>query len=340
MNQSTPSQHSIVESIQARDFDAVSAAGSSAIGPLLRAWRGKDRVVGQWAYQALRRLGKRAIPGLLRGLSDPSASIRHDAARMAGLIKDRDTTEALIGVLHDDDASVRIQAIQALGRIGDDRAVEPLVRLLNDQDRNVAHHATTALANIGGPAILPLTQALANREQDEIVQWRSAYTLGMIRTSQSLGMLIQILKDQSQPSYVRQGAVAGLGESRSNQVVDTLIETLADSDGAVRANAAHALGQYALYNKEPLDKRPVESLIRMVTEDDDPKARWMAALALRFFFDERAFPVLLSLRRITATSIEEKRIKEAAGFVVRYIRGIKRRRAANMDATQRDGNVP
>ncbi len=329
-----------MEIIQARDFDAVSAAGSSAIGPLLRAWRGPDRVVGQWAYQALRRLGKRAIPGLVRSLSDPSASIRHDAAYMAGLIEDRDTTEALIGVLHDDDASVRVQATQALGRIGDDRAVEPLIRLLNDPDRNVARHAANALTGIGVPAILPLTQALANREQDEIVRWRSAYTLGMIGTPQALGALIQMLNDQSQPSYVRQGAVAGLSNFGGNQVVDTLIETLADSDGTVRANAARALGKYALYNKEPLDKRPVESLIRMLTEDDDPKARWMAALALRFFFDERAFPVLLSLRRITATSIEEKRIKEAAGFVVRYIRGIKRRRAANMDATQRDGNVP
>ncbi len=340
MNQSTPSQHSIVEIIQAHDFDAVSAAGSSAIGPLLRAWRGKDRVVGQWAYQALRRLGKRAIPGLLRSLSDPSASIRHDAACMAGLIKDRDTTEALIGVLHDEDASVRVQAAQALGQIGDDRAVEPLIRLLNDPDRNVAHHAAIALMHIGVPAILPLTQALANREQDEIVRWRSAYTLGRIRTPQSLGTLIQILKDQSQPSYVRQGAAAGLSNFGGNQVVDTLIETLADSDGAVRANATYALGQYARSQKGLVDKRPVELLIRVLRDDDNSRARWMAALALQFFYDERALPILLSLRRVEATSRKEKRIKEAAGFVVRNMRHVERRRAANMDATQRDGNVP
>lgn len=259
---------------------------------------------------------------------------------MAGLIKDRDTTEALIGVLHDDDASVRVKAAQALGQIGDDRAVEPLIRLLNDQDRNVAHHAANALTDIGVPAILPLTQALANREHNEIVRWRSAYTLGMIRTPQSLGTLIQILKDQNQPSYVRQGAAAGLSNCGGNQVVDTLIETLADSDGAVRANATYALGQYARYQKGLVDKRPVEPLIRVLRDDDNPRTRWMAALALQFFYDERALPLLLSLRRIEANSIEEKRIKEAAGFVVRNMRRVERRRAANMNATQRDGNVP
>lgn len=340
MNQQTSSQHSIVESIRARDFDAVSAAGSSAVGPLLQAWGGSDRVVGQWAYQALWRLGKRAIPGIVRALHDSSASVRHDAAYIAGLIKDRDTNEALMGVLHDDDTSVRIQAARALGRIGDDRAIEPLIRLLSDQDRNVAHHATSALTGIGMPAVLPLMEILADREEGEAVRWRAAYTLGFIRTPQVFDLLVRILEDHSQSSYVRQGAVAGLSNFRGDQVVDTLIETLADDDGEVRANAAHALGQYALHKKAPRDDRPVEPLIHILTQDDDPKARWMAALALRFFYDDRALPALLPLRNIPATSIDEKRIKEAAGFVIRHLRHMARRRATSMDTAQRESNVP
>jgi len=78
----------------------------------------------------------------------------------------------------------------------------------------------------------------------------------------------------------------------------------------------------------------------MLTVDDDLRARWMAALALQFFYDDRALPALLPLRHISAASIDEKRIKESAGFVVRNMRRTARRRAAEMNATQRDANVP
>jgi HEAT repeat protein len=152
--------------------------------------------------------------------------------------------------------------------------------------------------------------------------------------------LIEILIDRSQPSYVRQGAATGLVHFDSNQIVETLIAVLADSDSAVRASVAHALGENARYTKGLVDKRAVEPLIRLLMEDSASRARWMAALALQFFDDERALPVLLRLRHISATSIDEKRIKEAAGFVVRNMRRVARRGAATMSMAQRDADVP
>jgi HEAT repeat protein len=340
MNQQTSFQYSITESIQKRDFDAISLAGSAAVIPLLHASRQRNRVLGQWAYQALRRLGKRAVPGLIRALSDPSALVRRDAAHALERISDRDATEALIHMLHDDDINVRIRAVQALGQLHDERAVGPLVHLLDDPNRAIAHHTTNVLTGMGMPAALLLLQTLQDHGQDEIVRWRSARALRFFRTPEVRDCLIQILTDQSQPSYVRQGAAAGLVHFDSNQIIEMLITVLADRDGAVRASVAHALGENARYAKGLVDKRPVEPLIRVLTEDNEPRARWMAALALPFFDDERALPALLRLRRIPATSIDDKRIKEAAGFAVRNMRRIARRRADTMSVTQRDANVP
>ena len=333
---------SINASIEARDFAALESVGTPAVPALLYALRDAkvDSTIRVWAYQALRRLGKRAVPGLIRALSDPSALVRRDAAHALERIKDKDATEALIHALHDDDINVRIRAIQALGQLRDERAVAPLIHLLNDHDRNVAHHATNVLTAIGASAVRPLMQVLEDRRQDEVVRWRSAHALHSSRTSQVRDLLIRILTDQSQSSYVRQGAAVGLATFGSDQIVETLIEVLADNDGAVRAIVAHALGENARYTKGIVDKRPVEPLIRALTEDHNPRVRWMAALALQFFYDERALPVLLRLRQIPAPSIDDKRIKEAAGFVVRNMRHVARRRTDTMSMAQRDADVP
>lgn len=334
-----------MESIRKRDFDAVVAAGNNAIVPLLHTWRRRDRILGPWAYQAIKRLGDRAETPLIHALHHPDPFIRSAAARFLAYNGGQRSVEPLIRALDDQDGILRVNAAIALGHIGDERALEPLLHVLHDRDRNVAHHGGQALRSIGYRHPAATLTIARDTTCDEKTRSYILRTLGG-RTddatfeAERLKTLIAVLGDENESPAIRRGAAAGLGEFRHNRVIGPLIAALGDNDGDVRTSAARALGENALYTKGQIDKRPIEPLIRVLIEDNCPKARWMAALALRFFYDDCALPALLSLRHIPATSIDEKRIKEAAGFVVRHLRHMARRQAAEMNATQRDANVP
>lgn len=339
------SSTSIEEAIQRRDFDAVAAAGNIAIVPLLRTWRTRDRILGPWAYQAIKRLGERAETPLIHALHDADPFIRRDAARFLTYNGGQRAVEPLIRALSDQDGILRVNAAIALGHIGDERALEPLLRVLHDRNKNVAHHGGQAIGGIRyrhPAAILAVARDTTRdeRTRSHIFRILGGRTIDVTLYEERLDTLIAALDDRNESPAIRRGAAAGLGQFRHDRVIGPLIAALRDDDSSVRASAARALGEYARYTKGEVNRRPVEPLIQMLAADDDPRARWMAALALQFFHDDRALPLLLPLRHIKAASIDEKRIKEAAGFVVRNMRRVARRRVAEMNATQRDANVP
>ncbi len=340
-----PSPSSLEEAIQTRNFDAVVVVGDDAIVPLLYTWRRRDPIQKLWAYQAIMRLSDRAETPLIRALHHTDPLIRSATARFLAYNGGQRAIEPLIRALDDQDSTTRVNAAIALGRIGDERALEPLLRVLHDRDRNVAHHGGQALGGISYRYPAATLNIARDTTCDEKTRSYILRTLGY-RTDDAafkeerFTTLIAVLSDENESPAIREGAAAGLGAFSNNCVISPLVAALADNDGDVRASAARALGENALRAKGENDIRPVDPLIGVLIADNYPKARWMAALALRFFYDDRALPALLPLRNIPATSIDEKRIKEAAGFVIRYLRHMARRRAISMDTAQRDIYVP
>ena len=124
-------------------------------------------VARPWAAVPLSCCGKRAVPALLRALSDANSWARCQAARGLGRIGP-DAAEAvpvLLRALDDTDENVRGSAACALGRIGPaTRDVIPrLIRMLRDKDDCLSADAAWALGEIGpeaAEAVPALVEAL------------------------------------------------------------------------------------------------------------------------------------------------------------------------------------
>jgi len=85
---------------------------------------------------------------LLRSLNSDDPTVRANAARTLGEIKDPQGVEALIQALKDPHRKVRFWAAWALGVIRDPRGVPHLVAALQDADEGVRYRAAEALGEV------------------------------------------------------------------------------------------------------------------------------------------------------------------------------------------------
>lgn len=114
--------------------------------------------------------------------------------------------EPLIASLGDEYEYVRKYAAKSLGEIKDIRAVEPLIAVLKDKNLDVRYAVSKSLEKIGEAAVKPL---------------------------------IALLKDKD--SYLREIAIAILGEMKETKAIEPLITALKDEEWNVRNTAAKAL---------------------------------------------------------------------------------------------------
>ena len=147
-------------------------------------------------------------------------------------------------------------SIDSLVQIGEP-AVEPLIRTLKDTSIKtwVIHaRAVNALAKIGTrQAVEAVTESLKNKESNDYVRGFAAIALGDIKSSEAIEPLIEALTDESQ--FVRWKCAQALGKLCHKQGSNALILALKDEDQYVRAAAARSLGKiksqkagYALVN--------------------------------------------------------------------------------------------
>jgi len=98
------------------------------------------------AQDALRKIGRPAVPLLIETLKDESDSVRGAAAPVLGDIGDSAAIEPLASALNDEAESVRFQAAIALSKFGDGRAVKPLVAWFRDNDPRRPYFGDAAAA--------------------------------------------------------------------------------------------------------------------------------------------------------------------------------------------------
>lgn len=193
------------------------------------------------------------------------------------LIDNRDV-EGLITALNHENYLTRKQAAFGLKKVGDERAVEPLIKALRYKNwhkdytllTSVRENAAEALGFIGDEdAIKPLIKALET-DPDEEVRWKAAWALGEIRSPQATEVLIQALKDNSWT--VRRHAANSLGIIGDEDAVPPLMKALEDKDWHVRKYAAVALGKMK-------DKLAIPFLLEALG-DEDADVRWKAGSSL------------------------------------------------------------
>lgn len=193
----------------------------------------------------------------------------------------------------------------------------------------VRRNAVASLVKMGSPAVEHLTAALG--DEDDLVRWHAAETLGKIGDERAVDPLISMLKDEN--SSISRSAVKALADI-GGPAVAPLIAALQDEDPLVRWNANEALTAIGDTAVEPLilalkyndlqvrrnaakalshirDKRAVTPFINAL-KDEDGIVRWNAAKALGEMGDERAVAPLTSLlqddnmlvREVAAEAIE------------------------------------
>jgi len=270
---------------------------------------------------------KRDVQNLIKALSTKKkGTVRRDAARVLGELKDVRAVEGLIAALNDGDTAVRQTAARALSEFRDTRAVEPFIAALNDSDLAVRQTAARALSEFKDTrAVEPFIAAL--NDSDTAVRQVAARALSEFKDTRAVEPFIAALNDSD--AAVRQVAAKALSEFKDARAVEPFIAALNDSDTSVRRDAAEALGELK-------DARAVEPLITAL-EDGDASVRQVAAKALSEFKDTRAVEPLIAALNDSDTSVRRD-AAEALGKL-RDARAVEPLMAAFEDPTKYVGQA-
>lgn len=273
-----------------------------AVPVLLEALRGEFFTVRARSAIALGNIGdKRVLPDLLPLLKDPEGEVRTAACVAIGKFREPTTFDELANVLLDDPLiDVRHAALKALGDSRHPAAVPFLMEALRDsfwwfEREQSTQDLLTAIENMGEPVVMPLIEALGDREGT--VRRFAAMVLGKLRDPRAIEELGMILYDlhhevsltaaealaqfggeavgvlnealKHPESGVREAAIRGLDSIHDERVVPLLVEMLRDPDRDVRKQAIQSLGRLG-------DKRAVPALQGISGDRSD---RDLAALA-------------------------------------------------------------
>lgn len=222
------------------------------------------------ARTALLSTGANAVVPLVIGLREQESTLREEAARLLGHIRDRRTVRPLASLLADRHVGVRIAAAEALGELGDASVVPALLRVLRrgtllEREATakslpqlgwwpataeeavlsaIAREAWDEFSRIGAGALEPLCEVC--RAWDDEIRRRGARALGETRLAGAVVPLCRALQDQH--SMVQEEAVAGLGQigtPEARQALAAVIRGTGKYPTTAREAAVRTLAQAA-----------------------------------------------------------------------------------------------
>lgn len=98
------------------------------------------------------------------------------------------------------DKSIRGEAARALGEIKDPKAAIPLCKALRHNDMVYRDKVRNALVSIGGNAVDPLIEAL--KDKNDLVRKGAVVALGEIGDPKAIEPLVNILAEESVKKYI------------------------------------------------------------------------------------------------------------------------------------------
>ncbi|MFW9991263.1 MAG: HEAT repeat domain-containing protein [Candidatus Odinarchaeota archaeon] len=141
-----------------------------AIPELVKQLQTGDEYTRKRTVRELQKIGEPAILPLINILNDDTATFKHHIVEALGKISlklgDSRPVETLIDLINDGDQEVRRQVVIALGNLNDSRAVEPLINALGDGAWQVKNGARWSLFQLGEHSVLPLVDALIQKNQE------------------------------------------------------------------------------------------------------------------------------------------------------------------------------
>ena len=206
---------------------------------------------------ALMRLGNLHRPDAARaaaaGLGDPLPVVRVAAAHAIVSLPADEAANLLLPLLQDKLEFIRREVAYALGETHSRSAVMPLANLLTtDKEASVRAAAAIALGRIGDESAEPaLARVLSGSpgtgkkkpkgETDSFVMSAAARSLGQIRRTSSVNVLIATLANDSFTADIRREAAAALGQIGDSSAIPALRNALASGDPYLSEAARAAL---------------------------------------------------------------------------------------------------
>ncbi|OUL28566.1 HEAT repeat domain-containing protein [Nostoc sp. 106C] len=259
-----------------REFFGNEETINDLVGTLITALKHRNVQVRASAVYALGAIGSdasAAVPSLVNLLKDKKQDVvvRAKAANSLGNADlkaslNRKAVPALISALQEQKPEayfLRANAALALGYMGSEPtvakdAVQPLIIALKDKNTLVSSSAANALGLMGSNAKDAISKLIeVEKEKNQNVQFRTDVinALGKIASDPKVAgskrivsVLISILKDGKDETYVRQSAAYALGKVglESEEAVPALIQVVEDSleDKPVRKYAASSLQEF------------------------------------------------------------------------------------------------
>lgn len=239
-------------------------SGKPAILPLLRALNDDDAAIRGGSAEVLGLFGEPALPTLMKLLFTGNERVRDGAARAVGKMGTH-ASGKIREALKDKNYKTRRGAMQALGylKLPLDEDIGLLLSGLEDENREVSRQAAISLSAKrwkpsrkrqaalyyygtgdldafiarGDEAARIISAEIKDPEAG--VRCRAASLLGRIDSKETIGPLVELLKDKK--TVVRRSAVKAIAEKSDKKYNPYLVKSLYDPDTAVRTDVAWAL---------------------------------------------------------------------------------------------------
>ncbi len=254
--------------------------GKPAVAPLIEALASDQTKVRRYALLCLGHINaQRAKPYILQALEDAEVVVRRQAIRSLKPMVTVDDIPQLKQFLRVADWENAREATEALGNLGhvtldtltdialgehtpgaayyiasqgDERGREILISQLDAEDPQVQTSAVELLRELQDPHCIPYLEAKLRETND----WRGAFLareLGRIGGMGAIAILTETLKRTgTEEAKIRRGAVRGLSEIHSPEVILPLIQCFNDEDSKVIRYASKALARSGERVAKPL----------------------------------------------------------------------------------------
>lgn len=256
---------------------------------------------------------KPLLSKIMAKLQDPSNEVRNSAVLLLGDIGDETVTKHLANLLFEYGMSavLRKNIIISLSRLGGPKAVEAILGLLDKETEPALRlDAIRALGILKAKqGVSQLISYLTREPVIEDANFLCAVidVLGEIRDARSIESIIKFIDHTN--DRVRWSAASSLGKVGDSQAAEALVKLLQDEFADIRQVTVEALGNIG-------DARAVPELTKTMLNDQDTRARELAARALSKIKDESALNSLLG-----ALGDANEKVRDAAWNAIVVIIG-------------------
>ena len=241
-------------------------------------------------------------PDVAQALADEisaaaGADARANAARAAGILRDRAAVPALVQALHSKDNQTLFESLVALQKIHDPAAVPGVLFLTHDLDDRIQATALETVGVLHGETAAPdVRSALAHARNDR-VRHAALEALAMLAIPSDRATFQGYVKDND--AELRASALEGLGRIRDPEDTPALDEAYNEKDADWRVHVAAA---FALVDEGKVDTSEFSPLAYLV-ENLDAKGRsgvaqaYLGELARRDEARKALFPLAAQATR-------------------------------------------